>query len=336
MRYRFIHTHHGEFDIKTMCRTLEVSRSGYYAWRSRQPSRRSQANQQLVEEIRQVHQTSRQTYGSPRVHAELKARGIECNHKRVARLMHVHGIQAKQRRRYKITTRANPRRPVAENLLKRDFTAGRPNQKWVADITYVSTHDGWLYLATVLDIFSRKIVGWSMSDRLKTNLVEDALQMALDRRQPQPGLLHHSDRGSQYTSIDYQALLERHHIRVSMSGTGNAYDNAMMESFFATLKTECVDRRYATRTEARLAIFEYLEVFYNNQRRHSSLGYLSPVAFERLHLPIISVSTKWGEVQILSREFVGTVEFVVSTRIRLSEFFPDCISRRRWSVCRVF
>ena len=283
MRFRFIQAHQGAFDIKTMCHTLEVSRSGYYAWRSRQPSQREQANQKLVEHIKQIHQDSRQTYGSPRVHAELFERGIHCNEKRVARLMRLHGLQAKQRRRYKVTTRANPRRPVAENLLNRDFTAERPNQKWVADITYVSTFEGWLYLATVLDVFSRRIVGWSMSDRLKTNLVEDALQMALDRRQPHFALLHHSDRGSQYTSLDYQALLARHHIQVSMSGRGSAYDNAMMESFFATLKTECVDHRFATRAEARLAIFEYIEVFYNRQRRHSGLGFLSPHRFESLH-----------------------------------------------------
>lgn len=286
MRYRFIQAHWDEFDIKTMCRALEVSRSGYYAWRSRQPSQRRQANQELVEHIKQVHRDSRQTYGSPRVHAELRERGIHCNKKRVARLMRLHGIRAKQRRRYKVTTRANPRRPVAENLLDRNFKAEKPNQKWVADITYVSTREGWLYLATVLDVFSRQIIGWSMSDRLKTDLVEDALKMALDRRQPHPGLLHHSDRGSQYTSLGYQTLLAKHHIQVSMSGRGNAYDNAMMESFFATLKTECVDHRFETRAEARLTIFEYIEVFYNRQRRHSALGFLSPHRFEALHSDI--------------------------------------------------
>jgi len=283
MRYGFIEAHRNDYAIKMMCRVLGVSRSGYYAWRSRPPSSRAQANQELLKHIKLVHQDSRQTYGSPRIHAELREQGLQCNQKRVARLMRLHGIQAKQRRRYKLTTRVNPRRAAAANLLNRHFKAEHVNQKWVADITYVSTHEGWLYLAVVLDVFSRQIVGWSMSNRLKTNLVADALKMALLQRQPPPGLIHHSDRGSQYTSRDYQALLSRHHIRASMSGTGNAFDNAMMESFFATLKTECVDRRFQTRSEARLTIFEYIEVFYNRQRRHSALGFLSPLRFESIH-----------------------------------------------------
>jgi putative transposase len=289
MKYRFIEAHRDEFEVKTMCRALEVSRSGYYAWRSRPPSQRTQANQELVKHIKQVHRDSRQTYGSPRVHAELRKRGIHCNEKRVARLMRLYGIQAKQRRRYKVTTRAVPGRLAAKNLLNRNFKAKRPNQKWVADITYISTREGWLYLATVLDVFSRQIVGWSMSNRLKSSLARNALKMALDRRQPVPGLLHHSDRGSQYTSSDYLRLLKEHHIQVSMSGKGSAYDNAMMESFFATLKTECVDHRFETRAEARLTIFEYIEVFYNRQRRHSALGYLSPHRFESLHPDISRV-----------------------------------------------
>jgi transposase InsO family protein len=191
------------------------------------------------------------------------------------------GLRALQRQRYKQTTSANPRLPVAPNLLNQEFTAQSPDQKWLADFTYIATAQGWLYLAAVLDVCSRQIVGWSMSERQKTSLVEDALKMALARRCPDVGLLHHSDRGSQYASGDYQKLLARERIQVSMSRSGNCYDNAMMESFFATLKTECVDRRYATRQEARAAIFDYIERWYNRRRRHSSLGYLSPTEFER-------------------------------------------------------
>lgn len=293
MKYRFIAEQAGRFEVKLMCRVLGVSRSGYYKWRSGTPRAQAQRNAELLEQIRQIHAASRETYGSPRVQAELRARGYHCNHKRVERLMKLHGIRARQKRRYKQTTKANPRLPAAANLLARDFSASGPNQKWVADITYISTHEGWLYLAAVLDVFSRQVVGWSMSDRLKTPLVADALRMALQRRQPPAGLLHHSDRGSQYASHDYQRLLRERRIRVSMSGAGNAYDNALMESFFATLKTECVDRRrFDTRAQARLQLFEYIEVWYNRQRRHSALGYLNPVLFEQLHCHFsLSVST---------------------------------------------
>ena len=196
--------------------------------------------------------------------------------------MQRHDLVARRRRRYKTTTRANPRLPVAPNLLARDFSAERPNAKWLADITYIDTHEGWLYLAAVLDAYSRRIVGWSMQTRMTTKLVEDALQMALGQRSIDTSLLHHSDQGSQYTSHDYQALLAQAQITASMSGTGNCYDNAMMESFFATLKFECADYRFATRAAARYAIFEFIEVWYNRQRRHSALGYRSPVVFEAL------------------------------------------------------
>jgi putative transposase len=294
VKYRLIEAHHQEFEVKAMCQVLAVSRSGYYAWRKRVPSPRTRANQELVAQIRQIHAKSRQTYGSPRVHAALRAQGVCCNRKRVERLMRLHGIQAKQRRRYKRTTQRHPTRPAAPNLLARDFTAEKPNQKWVADITYISTFEGWLYLAAVLDIFSRRVVGWSMSQRIKTDLVADALQMALNRRETGADLLHHSDRGSQYTSKDYQRLLQQHGITVSMSGVGNAYDNAVMESFFATLKTECVDRRYATRNQARLAIFEFIEAWYNRQRLHSSLGFLSPHHFESRHSDSLRVHQNGG------------------------------------------
>ena len=260
---------------------MGVSRSGYYAWRERPLSERKQSNTRLLLHIRAVYQESRRTYGSRRVYHELREQGIVCSRHRIARLMRQDGLRAIQRQRYKQTTRPNPRLPVAPNILNQDFTAHRPNQKWVADFTYIPTAQGWLYLATVMDVFSRQIVGWSMSERQQTALVEDALQMALSRRCPQTGLLHHSDRGSQYASHDYQKLLAKEHIQVSMSRSGNCYDNAMMESFFATLKAECVHQRYTSRHEARAVIFDYIERWYNRRRRHSSLGYLSPADFEQ-------------------------------------------------------
>lgn len=280
MKYRFIDAHRAVYPVGRKCRVLEVSRSGYYAWCKRVPSVRERSNRRLLVHIRAVYGASRKTYGSRRVYHELRAQGLVCSRHRIARLMRQDGLRAVQRQRYKQTTRANPRLPVAPNLLNQDFTAQSPDQKWLADFTYIPTAQGWLYLAAVLDVCSRQIVGWSMSERQKTSLFEDALKMALARRCPDVGLLHHSDRGSQYASGDYQKLLARERIQVSMSRSGNCYDNAMMESFFATLKTECVDRRYATRHEARAAIFDYIERWYNRRRRHSSLGYLSPVEFE--------------------------------------------------------
>ncbi len=281
MKYRFIDAHRAVYPVGRICQVLGVSRSGYYAWRERPLSERKQTNTRLLLHIRAVYQESRRTYGSRRVYHELRAQGIACSRHRIARLMRHDGLRAVQRQRYKQTTRPNPRLPVAPNILNQDFTAQRPNQKWVADFTHIPTAQGWLYLAAVLDVFSRQIVGWSMSERQQTALVEDALHMALARRCPQTGLLHHSDRGSQYASHDYQKLLAKEHIQVSMSRSGNCYDNAMVESFFATLKAECVDRRFATRAEARSVIFDYIERWYNRRRRHSSLGYLSPAGFEQ-------------------------------------------------------
>jgi putative transposase len=219
---------------------------------------------------------------SPRIHAELRAQGILCSRGRVARLMRLNGVVARRRKRYRVTTRVDAQSPVAPNVLNREFTAERPNAKWLADITYLDTYEGWLYLAAVLDVYSRRIVGWSMHTRMTTDLVENALRMALGQRPHADDLLHHSDRGSQYTSGHYQTLLAQAQITPSMSGTGNCYDNAMMESFFATLKTECADHRFATRAEARRAIFEFIEVGYNRQRRHSALNYLTPAEFEAL------------------------------------------------------
>lgn len=265
-----------------MGRVLQVSVSGYYAWRKRPPSARAQTNAVLVEGIRRVHAASRQTYGSPRIHAALRQQGIICNHKRVERLMRFHDIRGRDRRKgHPVTTQSRHAYPVAANILQRDFTADTPNRKWLGDISYIDTAEGFLYLASLEDVFSRKIVGWAMDEQMETRLVEQALRMALVRRQPGEGLLHHSDQGSQYASDAYRALLEAQHITVSMSATGNCYDNAMKESFFATLKTECASRPFASRAQARTAIFEYIEVFYNRQRLHSALGYLSPEQFEQ-------------------------------------------------------
>jgi putative transposase len=286
MSYQFMAEHRAEFEVMVMCRVLGVSRSGYYAWCNRPVSPRKMANDILLEQIKQSHQQSRQTYGSPRIHAELIQQGIRCGHNRVARLMHRHGLTATQKRLFKVkTTDSHHDQPVAPNLLAQEFEAQQPDQKWLADITYIPTAEGWLYLAVVLDLYSRRVVGWAMSDSLERQIVIQALQMALLARQPPPGLLHHSDRGSQYASDDYQALLTQHQLRCSMSRAGNCYDNAPMESFFGTLKTELIHHRhYATRAEARTDIFEFIEAFYNRFRRHSALGYQSPINYEQLPL----------------------------------------------------
>lgn len=267
--------------MSRMCQVLKVSTSGYYEWRERPPSAREQANERLLEAIRRVHAESRGTYGSPRVQAALRRAGVCVGKHRVARLMRRHGIAgARPKRKRPVTTQRDGRAGAAPNLLAQDFVATRPNEKWLADITYIDTDEGWLYLAAVLDLFSRAIVGWSMADHLRSELVEEALKMALGRRFPLVGLLHHSDRGSQYTSQAVQALLREHAIQVSMSGVGNCYDNSPMESFFGTLKTECATYRFASYAEARRVIFEYLEVWYNRQRLHSAIGYHTPAERE--------------------------------------------------------
>jgi transposase InsO family protein len=281
MTYEFIASHRDEYRVFRMCKVLGVSSSGFYAWQDREPSMREQENAALVIDIRQVFDRSRQTYGSPRIHAELQAMGRSVSRKRVARLMRINGIQAKRKQRYKSTTKRNPSVDPAPNLIAQDFNAPGANDKWVADITYIDTREGWLYLAAILDVYSRKIVGWSMSDRLQKHLVEDALRMAVGRRDLRGGLVHHSDQGSQYTSHGFLALLQQHGIQVSMSDVGNCYDNAMMESFFATLKTECVTEQFETRQHARQLIFDYIEVWYNRCRRHSALGYRSPEQYEQ-------------------------------------------------------
>jgi putative transposase len=282
MRYEFIKEHCDLFPIGRMCQVLGVSPSGYYAWRQRPVSSRAQANEGLKLKIEIIYQASDGTYGSPRIYQELVDMGVGCSLNRVARLMRQHGIVAKQsKKRSVMTTIRNLADPVAPNLLDRHFQALAPNRKWLADITYIQTDEGFLYLAAVMDLYSRKIVGWAMADHLQTELPLAALHMALQQRQPEPGLLHHSDRGSQYTSDLYQSVLHGYRCRVSMSRVANCLDNAPMESFFGTLKTERTDHRhYRTRAEAQSDIFLYIEGFYNRRRRHSYLGYLSPDQFE--------------------------------------------------------
>jgi len=283
MKYAFVDEHRASYPVERLCRTLEVTASGYYAWRRRSPSPRTLANQALLVDIRASHARSRRTYGSPRVHADLAAQGRGCSRNRVARLMRQDRLQARPRRRFRPkTTQVDPSLPVAPNRLQRPFQASAPNQTWLSDITYVATAEGWLYLAVVLDLYSRRVVGWAMAERLETPLVLSALRLALGRRRPPACLLHHSDRGSQYASRDYRAVLTSSGAQASMSRAGNCYDNAPMESFFATLKVEQVHRQhYPTRAEARQDIVAYIEGFYNPTRRHSALGYRSPMEFEQ-------------------------------------------------------
>jgi transposase InsO family protein len=289
MSYQLIEANRATGTVETLCGALDISVSGYYAWRSRGASQHQRDDAALLKHIRTAYQAGRGLYGSPRIHAALHQQGLRCSRKRVARLMRQHSIHSRRRPKRRVrTTDSQHQRPVAPNLLKRDFSADAPNEKWVGDIVGIWTDAGWLYLAALLDTYSRLIVGWAMSVYRDEALVEAALQMALVRRPitPEQALMHHTDRGSQYTADDYLALLKTKHIQVSMSGKGDPYDNAMMESFFSTLRAELTDlERFATRQMARTAVFEFIEVFYNRQRLHSSLGYHSPQAFESAHLP---------------------------------------------------
>ncbi len=265
-----------------MCRVLQVSKSGYYVWRHRKPCTRTQENQILSQKIHQIHVTSHQTYGSPRIQASLVAQGFQVSRQRVVRLMAKLGISARPRRKFRVTTDSEHPLPIAENLLNRDFTTPEPDRAWVADITYVWTAEGWLYLAVILDLFSRRVVGWSMAEHLRSELVLGALKAALGQRIPaSTGIVFHSDRGSQYASEDYQAALQAAGITCSMSRRANCWDNAVAESFFGTLKTEFIyAQTFSTRAIAKTSIAQWIEVFYNRQRLHSTIGYVSPVQFE--------------------------------------------------------
>jgi putative transposase len=282
MTHQFIEQHKQEFPIVSMCRVLGISESGFYARRKRPRSLCEREDALLTTQMRQVFISHRERYGSPRIHAELQAQGQSCSRKRIARLMREGGMSAKRKRCRVVTTRSEAGNPVAPNLFQRDFTATEPNKKWVTDVTYIPTTQGWLSLAVVLDVYSRLVVGWSMSAHCVEELVQRALHMALARRRPNHGLIHHSDRGSQYTSQAYRRLLEQAEIIASMSRRGNCYDNAVMESFFGSLKEECVHPTvYTSHEEARRSLFEYLEVYYNRIRRHSTLGYVSPLIYEQ-------------------------------------------------------
>lgn len=281
MKFEFMKKYAKEFPIEKMANILGVCRSGYYEFLKRKESARERENKRLLEKIKYIHQNKRRVYGSPRVHAELKKEAEKCSRKRVAKLMRREGLQAKMRKKWKATTKQNKKAEAAPNHLNQNFVAEAPNQVWVSDITYIATQEGWLYVAIVLDLFSRKIVGVSMSDRLHTELVSNALKQALLRRSPAENLMHHSDRGCQYTSQEFKELTRRHGIKLSMSGKGHCYDNAVAESFFHTLKTEHTNFcNFRIREEARDSIFEYIEVFYNRKRAHSTTDYLSPEAYE--------------------------------------------------------
>ncbi len=266
-----------------MCKVLKISRSGYYAWRRHQPCKRQQDNEELLGRIREIHKQSRSTYGSPRIKVELNEQGIRCGKNRVARVMRDNGIQAKMKKKYKATTDSHHNYPVAENLLKQKEVAEGPTAVWVSDITYIFTQEGWLYLAVIMDVHNRMIIGWSLKPWLTQELVIEAFRKAIRKKQDASGIIHHSDQGRQYASAEYQRLLKEYGIIPSMSRKGNCYDNAYVESFFHTLKTELIyDEQYRTRRDAMHSIFEYIEVFYNRMRRHSALGYKSPAEFERL------------------------------------------------------
>lgn len=281
MKYAAIKDCQAEFPVSRLCAVLNVAESGYYAWLKRVPSPREQANRELEQTICRVWKHYRGNYGAPRIHAELQEQGISVGHNRVARLMRDAGIQGKTAcKRRPHTTQSDPTHPVVANVLDRQFTARRADEVWLTDITYIDTAEGFLYLATVMDLYSRQIVGMAMADHLRSELVETALDMALTQRRPPRHLLHHSDRGSQYTSLDYQKRLSAAHMSVSMSRVGNCWDNAPMESFWATLKRECADVAFASHSQARCELFTYIMGFYNRQRRHSSLGYISPSTFE--------------------------------------------------------
>ena len=283
MKYQFIDTYRSAFAVEKMCRALKISKSGYYAWKVRPKSKRARENEKLDHHIRTTYKKNRGTYGSPRITEALKKQNIACSENRVAKRMRINDIKAKTKKRFKITTNSKHHHPVAENLLGQNFEAQRPNQVWVSDITYIWTHEGWLYLAVILDLFSRQIVGWAMSNRLGQELVLDAFKQAIWHRRPQPGVIFHSDQGVQYACQAFRDLLHHYKFIQSMSEKGNCYDNAVAESFFHTLKIELIYfENYITRGDVKNSVFEYIEIFYNRNRMHSTLNYCSPVEFEQL------------------------------------------------------
>jgi putative transposase len=282
MKYQFIHDWKDVFRLRSMCRVLEVSSSGYYAWLDRYASLRDQSNKDLTELIRASHAKSRKNYGSPRITKDLREAGLKCGKNRVAAIMRDKKIVAKMKRKFKVTTDSDHKLPVAPNLVNQNFVAERPDQLWTSDITYIWTAEGWLYLAVVLDVCTRMIVGWSASNRMTANLIINALEHGVLRRKPGRGVIFHSDRGSQYASHELRKALKDRGMIPSMGSTGSCYDNAITETFFHTLKTELIyHSKYATRDAAHMELFDYIEVFYNRQRRHSSINYMSPVAFEK-------------------------------------------------------
>jgi len=277
VKYAFIMDNSDTYGVRRMCRVLSVSPSGYYSWKMRSPSERELFNKYLVSRIREVHASSRENYGSIKTWKALNALGVRCGKNRVARLRRVHGIQAKRRKRFKLTTISKNTEWIAPNILNRRFQVSRPNQAWVGDVTFIATRGGWLYLAVLLDLYSRKVIGWAMSEQNNKDLVINALGMALERRRPCPGLIHHTDRGSIYGSDDYRRKLENSRLIPSMSRKGDCYDNAVAESFFSTLKNELLyGQRFVSRDHARSEIFTFMEIFYNRQRLHQSLNYVTP------------------------------------------------------------
>lgn len=284
MKFAFIEAEKASFTVEFMCKQFGVSSAGFYAWRKREPSKHALEEAALTKEIERVFAESRQTFGSPRIHAKLKQDGQRTSRKRVARIMQEKLLAAREKRRFRRTTNSNHAFPIAENILNRAFKVDAPDKVWVTDITYIETREGWLYLAAIVDLYSRKVVGWAMSKNIDTKLCLDALHMALKARKPPPGLIHHSDRGSQYASHEYRRVLEAHGIICSMSRRGDCWDNAVAESFWSSLKMELVYKiNFTTRELARQEIFKYIEVFYNRQRLHSSIAYHSPVQHELLY-----------------------------------------------------
>ncbi|MFC2084419.1 IS3 family transposase [Bacteroidota bacterium] len=280
-RYEFIKKRSNEFSTRVLCELMKVSKSSYYKYLRRKPSRREESNKKILKEIKKIYQESKGRYGSPRITVAINRRGIKCDRKRIARIMKEEGILAKTRKKYKITTNSKHKLPVAENLVRQNFRADKPNKIWAGDITYVWTKEGWLYLAAILDLYSRKIIGWQISKYLDKKLVIEALRKAIEARSVLKGMIFHSDQGVQYASDEFKETLRNNGILQSMSRRGNCYDNAVAESFFHTLKTELIYfERYNTKDEARTSIFEYIEIFYNRKRIHSSIGYLTPEEFE--------------------------------------------------------